>query len=516
MARDEQIRVDLVAKDDASKVIGKVADAAAELEKIDPEIVATADVDQAEREIDRLGDDVREIQRADAEIVLRAKVDAAKAELQSLQGELKQVGEKADTTARQLDRVDGPSSGGGLNTRGNAIADLTGPLGEASGAASDFAGVFDGLGDIAEDVAGKLGASASTSAAVSSALGGLGIAVAAGAALWSYWSGQQKKAKEAADKTREAAVKLNEALRSGNVEQFADQLVEQYGDVFDAAKEAGLSVAETTDFIANGARTVPTLEAALQSLEDQMYAQVAANGKETEATREQYSALISLKQEIIDARQAYEDGEISAADYQSTVDAVTGAVRKSTGATDTHTTSLGRNRSALDSVRVGLDNIRNGLNMEAALVKLQSDFDVAMWNAADGVDDTTVDVLGLKSTVLDLADTAKANPAEVRAVLKKIDQGDLAGAKADAEAWYARNPVNIKGVIRPVSQGVGSAGGGGVPLMAMAPPPVASSGGAPVVNVTQYLPRGYRERDTLAAAQSAAKRAGGYYRRAHR
>lgn len=507
MAKSEQVNIDLTATDKASKVIGDVADDVKALEKSDVDIPITADADQAQREIDAVGDDVRALSRVDADIVLRAKVDAARADLATLQAELRQTGDRADDTARQLDRVGGGGTDG-IKTRGNAIADLTGPLGDASGAASDFAGVFDGLGDIAEDVAGKLGASTSTAAAVSSALGGLGIAVAAGAALWSYWSGKQKEAAERAEKTRDAAVKLNEALRAGNVEQFADQLVAQFGDVFDAARKAGLSVGEVTDYITGQTDVMPSLNAQLDAYKTKLQEQYQATGQQSDATREQYNELVSLQQAIYDAQAAYDAGSISADEYQAIVDEVTGTVRRNTAATDESSEAIGRNKSKLDSLRQGLDNIRNGLDMQQALLTFQSAVDEAMATVGSGAELTAEDVLGIKQSILDVATAAKATPIEVKAAMDKIDQGDLAGAKADAEAWFQRHPVNITAAIRPTSTGTGPGGGGGVPLGLAAPVPATTS----VINVTQYLPRGFRG-DALTSARHAARRSGGLYQR---
>lgn len=517
MARDEQIRVDLTAKDNASKTIAGVATAAEKLEDLSPEIEIRADADQAERTIDELGDDARRLSAVDAEIVLRAKVDAAKGDLRALQAELDQTGERAEDTARKLDRVDGPGTGGGLNTRGNAIADLTGPLGEASGAASDFAGVFDGLGDIAEDVAGKLGATPAAVAGLSTAIGGLGIAVAAGAAIWSAWSGKQKQAQEEARKTRDAAIRLNDALRAGNAEQFADQLVEQYADVFDAAKRAGVSVGEVTEFIIGQAREIPTLNAAQQAAVDALYERTAATGEQTTADREAHNAITSLRQAIYDAQAAYAAGDLTASQYQRTVDDVTAAVRDTNRATGAMTDELGAATRAVDTTKSALDALQGALDVETAMARFTETFNVAMWNASDQTDDTAVDILGLKQAILDVATYAGLTPIEVSTLLQRVEQGDIDGVRSAVESAYSRRPIQVATTLKVtgIYNPYGSVATPGLP------PGFPSTGGlsapAPsVVNVTQVLPRGYRERDTLAAAQGAARRSGGLYRRARR
>jgi hypothetical protein len=49
-----------------------------------------------------------------------------------------------------------------------------------------------------------------------------------------------------------------------------------------------------------------------------------------------------------------------------------------------------------------------------------------------------------KEDIIHLAETAKVSPVELKATLDKVDAGDLAGAKADAEAWSRRNPVQLQ------------------------------------------------------------------------
>ncbi len=49
-----------------------------------------------------------------------------------------------------------------------------------------------------------------------------------------------------------------------------------------------------------------------------------------------------------------------------------------------------------------------------------------------------------KEDIIKIAETAKVSPVELKATLDKVDQGDLAGAKADAEAWSKRNPVQLQ------------------------------------------------------------------------
>ena len=62
---DEQIRIDIEAEDSASKVLEQVADDAAELEKLTPEITVSADTDAATRGIEDVTDAAQTLSRQD-------------------------------------------------------------------------------------------------------------------------------------------------------------------------------------------------------------------------------------------------------------------------------------------------------------------------------------------------------------------------------------------------------------------------------------------------------------------
>jgi hypothetical protein len=112
-----------------------------------------------------------------------------------------------------------------------------------------------------------------------------------------------------------------------------------------------------------------------------------------------------------------------------------------------------------------------------------------------------------KQDIINLGATANATPLEIETALKKVDSGDLAGAKADAEAWSKRNPVQLSAelrvqLIRALGAGLGTI-------------QTATGTGTSVTNVTQVLPRGWHG-DALGEAAGAARRSGGLFQRARR
>lgn len=94
-----------------------------------------------------------------------------------------------------------------------------------------------------------------------------------------------------------------------------------------------------------------------------------------------------------------------------------------------------------------------------------------------------------KDDVIAMAAKFNATPLELDTALKKIDQGDLNGAKADAEAWSRRNPIQLTGSIGTIlGAGLGKAGG---------------TATIQTTNVTQFLAAPDARRQAAAMARTA-------------
>jgi hypothetical protein len=154
VAGDEQIRVDITASDDASKVIDKVADAAGRLDGKDVEIPVEADAGAALGDLAKVEGQAEALAGKDVEIAIRAQVGDLKAQLAQAESALKSLdGRKAEV-------------------------EVTADTGQAEGALSGLSGSLDGVGSAADGIQGALGA-------VSQSLGPVGGA-AAGAAIGAF------------------------------------------------------------------------------------------------------------------------------------------------------------------------------------------------------------------------------------------------------------------------------------------------------------------------------------------
>lgn len=515
---DRQVRVDLVARDRASPVIEDVADAAGDLEQLTPEIEIGADTSAAETAIADVAEAAERAAREDREIVIRARIDDLKGELRTLQTELDQTGEKADQTARQLDRVDGPGAGGGAGLRGNAIADLTGPLGEASGAASDFAGVFDGLGDIVEDVATRMGSSTAMAGRLSGAMGLAGVAVAGGAALWSMFTASQARAREQAEKMLKTQQDLNEALSEGDTSAAAEALIANYSEAIGYAEAFGYSLQDITRYITGQTDALTGL--------DTKAAEALASGEYN--ARAQADAIRAARDEYIDLNGTLDD-------QKGRLDDVAGAMGGLVTSTDDVTIALGNADSAMLGVKRATDQaataaanldakwnaLKGRVDDDQAWLNLQDTFDATQlaaeeaWTAAaNGAADTEAKVRDadqatndLKLQVIDYAaQVLGLPPSRVTEILADLD----AGSVVEVERTLADLTKTRDAVIRVITTGIGigtGRGAGGLVTGASAPA---------AVNVTQVFPRGWRASSTITEARTAARRSGGLYQRSQR
>ena len=524
---NEQVRIDLTANDKASRTIDDVADSAEKLERLDPEVDVSADdkasptldkVTDAAEAIDRLSPEVQigadadaanraiadvrgdaeALARADHELVLKARVDAARAELKTLRGDLDQTAEKAEATNRALDRVD---RGGGSNLRGNAIADLTGPLGDASSAASDFAGVFDGLGDISESVAGKVGVSASTMA---TAIGGVGVAVAAGAAAWTYFRQKQEEARRKQRELTDATKEFLEAYRTGQIVQATDKLVDKWGDLLNLADRLGVSVGDVTDVLSGQATTVPGLSDKVADLEAKWRKAVETGDAHGTVLRDQFLAYRDLQSQVDDAAGAYSSANDELARTDRVSRNVSAALRTQSGETDKLTSAADRAEAATRGVNEQLDRMRGALNMEQAIIDWRDAFARAMNDAGQTTDEQAADVIALKQSIIDAGEAVGKSPWQIQTELDKVDDGDMQTVKNDVEAWYRLYPVTLASRLDRPGQGGGTAAGGGTGPRAVEVPTIG------VLNMT--LPAGWRG-DPVRAAHVQRRRAGRYYAR---
>jgi hypothetical protein len=348
---DEQIRIDVTATDDASPALEDVADrldalegrdttvdvaadtgaaaagleqvdaAAADLEGRDTALVVTADATAAAAALEDTDAAARELADRDVEIVLEAKVKNLKGQLAGAEADLDRLRRTADRTEESVRDV---GDSGGI--AGNSMADLAGPLGDAEGAASTAAGVFDGLSDIVSGLGPSLGLSAAASTQLATGLGIAGFAVAGIAAAYTKFTGDQKKAREEAERTAAAQRDINAALQEGDAAAAATEFLDLYPGMEEAANKAGLSIGAATRYITGQTDSLGPLEAKARALKDtndatragyeQMFGPMQALRAEYVASQGGAEALTSAEQQVKDALFGSADGAEAARQAQ--------------------------------------------------------------------------------------------------------------------------------------------------------------------------------------------------------
>jgi len=524
---EKQVRIDLVANDKASDKVRDVADEVEALEDLTPEVEVTADTTDASRALDALETDTEALTRADQEVVLKGKVSDAQAALKALRTDLEQTGKEAQRAEHAVDDI-GRAQGPRL--AGNTVADLTGPLGEASGVASDLGGVFDGLGDTAEGAWIKMGGSEAGGAAIGGALAGVGFAVAGVAAAWSFFRQQQKKAEEQQKKLLEGQKKLNDAYAKGDVAEWGQTFIDTYKDAADAAADAGVPLEELVRFVDGQAKTIPSAERAWAQYEDQLAAVTPL---------EEAQMTVAEKAQVGRARAALEQRDImlkARDDYVKNNGLLDDQADAATKAGEAHgkladnvdlvTRREEAQERATDRLTDSMDRLQGSLNMERTLLDFTEDFDAAMKATAEGTALTGDEILDLKQDVIDVAEFAGLNPVEVKSLLESVENGDYLYVRDTVNAYSERYPVSVNtdlldppitewanrsaAAMRKALAGYNIYGGGGGATSSG-----RSSSATSVVNVTQHVPRGYRG-DLLADAAAAARRSGGLYHRNRR
>jgi hypothetical protein len=515
-----------------------------------PELTARMNVNSAVADLKKLGLTADEI-KADA----AALADAIKAidDVRVDDSELRQLGETAETTAKKLDRVDG----GGSNLRGNAIADLTGPLGAASSAASDFAGVFDGLSDTVGAAASKMGASSQTVGRLTSAIGGAGVVVAAGVAIWSAWRGSIDAAKAKAKELADAQKDINEALKEGNALAAANKLVETYPQAFKAAELLNVSLEDTVRFLTG---QTDALAGVTTGTEEYSEKQAAAAWvvKSAQADWEKANGTLEDQKKWTDAAaeamgvlgEEMKDGGDSAEDLGAGVDIGEAALK-----------GLGDTAQDVEQFIKDLEDqwksLSDEIDQDQSWLDLQTQFDNVKQSAIDAfvaaaegsadaeqkARDYQTEVNSLKQDIITYgAEVLKLPPEQVTRILADIDNGSLDEAERLLDLLTQTRTAAVNVVLTGLNLGTQIANalaGLGRVAVSSAPPAAAAlapgvqatdlvltpqaTAGTSVVQVARtvptvtsvtnivHVPRGYREIDAANALYRNQRRSGRLY-----
>jgi hypothetical protein len=459
--------------DDGAKEALKDAE---KLDQAEPEIEVTADAKGAIDDLDKvegIAQDLLDRNPWVAEIL--ADTDAAKTDLEGLQAKLKETGDVATTEGGKVGKASkgaageiakvGSEADQSKSVLANMVGNSASEIGELGGIAGTAGQAIGQLGEYATEGNISLAGLAKVAGPMA-ALSVATLAVAQGA----------KQAAAANKRLTESIDDLSTASDEAALASVTDMMVDQF--------VAGKDLAGVWDRIAEG-----NIEGA-RRLHDLMLEQ----GLSETQTKGLRDAIEKLDTAAI-------NGDATAEKYGKRWGEV------STAQADAKTKA--------DDLKDALDDLAGALDIERAAQDFDTNINQAMANTLMGVGNTRDEIRGIEDDVLAAGQYTKQNPIVVAQTLEKVKQGDLQGAKADVDAWYAEHPAQMTVVVnqQKLKQQITAAQGGLqswidrlVPGGTSAPAGRAST---QVVNVN--LPRGARHGDIARAMNLSTRRNGRRY-----
>jgi len=479
----EEINVKITTDYDSDGADDAIKDAE-KIEDLEPELVIEGDasgvVDAAE-DATAAAEDL-----TGREWITEFKADTAqmKSELEGAQAKLRETAEKADDAKGHLDNI-GKTSGPGIGT--NAISDMLGPLGDASGAASEFGQSIEGLGEIATAAAAKVGINAD---AMAGAIGGIGVAVALAAAAWTYFKGQQEEARKKLKELTDGQKDFNKALKEGHIDDAAEDFVDLYDAAFKAAEQLGIPTKDVVEFVTGISDKLP---GATKKVDD-LTAAFATGSLES-------------------ARTTFHNINGDLDDQASKLDIVKDALEPTAARMGDLASATDTAAQKADDLNTALDTMSGMLDIQRAAEDFDTDINTAMANTLMGVGNTREEIRGIEDDVLRAAEFTKQNPVVIAQTLQKVKDGDLQGVKKDVDSWYAQNPVSITAVINQekLKQQMASAQGGLQAWIDRLTPGGNAASTTTNTTVNVNLPRGARHSDIARAMSTTSRRSGRRY-----
>lgn len=398
------------AADDADRAVRDVTD------RVDITADST-DVVDARTEVDRLRDLARD--------PVRVSIDLDDADV----SRVKRAGDEVRTigvNAEGLQRGVGPLRG------------FTDELGGAAGAAGTATNALIDAGEAVEIFGAQLGLSQQTLGRVSLALGGIGLAV--GAATWA-WS-QYRQAQDAARERAEKLIEVQRQLADGKYREAAEQLTEQYGELFTDAIAEGLSYQQVVDAITSDSGALTLAVGEQGRVMSGTYRDAA--GAVTELSGITAGSLEQLRQRWQTAN-----------DELTSTEQITGQLESAFKSASDEADETAR---SVDTIGEAFDGLRRQLSADRSALDVADQFDrveeaaLTAWAAAaNGTDDADAaardyqrSIIDAKSDVLDLVTELGNVPEETTAeVLALIDEGSFDAAENRIEELTKERTVNL-------------------------------------------------------------------------
>ncbi len=540
-------------KADADKAENEVDSFAKKLAKLgdaDQVVVLALRAGQAQTELTQLATDIARLDATDPDIDIKLEHYAeVAADLDQLETKMKDIAStsidpdlegKAQARLRGIGDEAAKTEGAVHSMAGNALGDFAattsgiGPLGEAIGQLTEMASAGEAsMSELATAGLG-LGAISAGMFIVQTAMAGAAEAAAKFAALDKFKTDDveafTKAMSEGKNVTDDYLARLRELGKvnalvtptfidmSAGIQKAMRQVIDIAPLLHDAgisaenfAKAATGGAADYDRFASALANTNLTLEqqqlimAAVNSEFDNMAAAEENHRKFTDVFGDQTKQVNLFNQATQEMRNKLVGAGDAAGKFADKIGDGVRGLRDMTGAYQKLSDEIAGDQAWIDLA----DQIDNVTEAGGEAMTAQAEADKARASGAkDAADkqrdadqamrDYRTQINQTKDDIINLAATAGANPVQLKAALDKVDQGDLNGAKADAEAWSKRNPVVLTAELRVAL--IKALGSGLGPAIVV---PGSATQSAPTTNVTQFLAVPDARRQAVAAQRSA-------------
>lgn len=539
-SRNEQIAIDITAKDNASKVIDKIVKKIDGMEADEARITVTAETAKLEKQLDRARQKLEGLEGDEATVQARLigtieeDLEQANKLLEQLDGQTATVKIDSVGAKQGLDDI-GKSANSSKSVLANMVGNATQDLGALAGAAGSTGVLIGQMGEYMADArfeGEKMGSVlrsfalvAGPAAALSAAIGILTNVMAENAARAKAAEARIKGLGKAMEGAGDDSEDLTAFLRDNTDElqnfdaaagDFGSGLAEAFGPILRGVPLIG---GVFGDMGKNFTDLIPIMSAAGLTLEDFVNEiQTGYNpmsdfaGALIEAehagkiSTEQYDAMV---QSLHTFKVSIDEATVVSDFMNASTDKGATAHKASADATDANRASLERHRDALDKAKDATDDLRRAneklrddLSNRGAYLDLMDSFDDveraakdAWYAAASGAENATSKArdheqaeIDLKLELLDYIDALKGVPETTKSQLRLlVEKGELDAAKRDIEA-IERNTIDVK--FRTVQVGgplrISKGGGGGniITNESVTPTATVSPYGAPVATTT--------------------------------
>ena len=279
-------------------------------------------------------------------------------------------------------------------------------------------------------------------------MGGLGVAVAAGAAIWTLWTQHAEAARKKAAELEKKQLELGKAIIDGNRDAAVADFHSMYDKAISSATTFGLKAGDVTAFITGQTDAIPGLTDKYHELTaardaastPRLASQYSA---EITAIEDQQKALDAAKTSLLNSASAAQDNADAANNLADILVPATAKQKDFNKSVSDSVPKLSDAEQATRDNADALDALTGALDKKRAI----EDFRNAMVNAQTEIQNSGAlsqqTIRDVENAIIHLGQVGALNPVEVATALDELTPTDINVAFLDAQS-----KVNAKGPVK--------------------------------------------------------------------